>query len=54
MTLGNRFVRNIKGTCNSENAEPFESCLLRQNLTEGEKSLLVFSFFKLADGAQLL
>lgn len=56
MTVGNHFVRNIKRTCNSENAECFESCLLRQNLMEGEKNkgLLVFSFFNLADGAQLL
>lgn len=48
MTVGNHFVRNPKGACNSENAEPSESCLLRQNLIwggGGEK--------KFADGAQL-
>lgn len=45
MTVGNHFVRNIKRTCNSENAEPFESCLLRQNLMEGEKKIKVCLFF---------
>lgn len=56
MTVGNHFVRNPKGTCNSENAEPSESCLLRQNLIGGGKKkvcLGFFSIFKFADGAQL-
>lgn len=58
MTVGNHFVRNPKGTCNSENAEPSESCLLRQNSMEGREKkvclVFFFSIFKFADGAQLL
>lgn len=56
MTVGNHFVRNPKGTCNSENAEPSESCLLRQSVMGGEKKFawFFFSIFKFADGAQLL
>lgn len=45
MTVGNHFVRNPKGTCNSENAEPSESCLLRQNLIGGGKKKSLLGFF---------
>lgn len=46
MIVGNHFMGNIKGTCNLENAETFESCLLRQNVME-KKVCLFFPFLSL-------